>query len=517
MSEAFDRGITVTEMTSMDEPVDVRTHCAAAFVGRALRGPLNTPVTVRSLGEFFRRFGGIWPRSGLGPAVEQFFMHGGRRLHVVRVANGASGSIIRLPGENGVLTLTAVEPGSAEIIRASVDYDRIAAGDIEHFNLTIQRIAPKRALVIDQEIHERLSCREDSRRYVAEVLGNSDIVRTIGPAPGGRPDATVGPHVDRVSGYVLPAERGSDGDALSDYDVIGSAREQTGIFALNGVEAFDLLYLPPNGRAHDYGPAAVAAAELYCRKRGAMLILDPPGAWSSVDDAIRGARSSDYDSPNILSYFPRVVVSGDPSPGPRPAGAALAGLLSKLDDNAGPWCDLDSAGYALKSHLQPAIRLDGEAAARLVREGLNVIDGATAGRAAFRGSVTMARRSRHDARSASLTVRRLCLHVCNTIGRATRWAVFQAGGPRVAHLVRAQVHAFMVGLANEGAFADPRFDVHCEAGLHIDPHDPLRGVTIIVSFVPVGASDKVWLTLHQTVQGCRVSPSAFTPVREECA
>ncbi|HUD97668.1 MAG TPA: hypothetical protein VMO24_08995, partial [Woeseiaceae bacterium] len=63
----------------MHDASGVGTESTAAFVGRALRGPLNTPVLLESFAEFRRRFGGTWHRSSLGPAVEQFFEHGGRR------------------------------------------------------------------------------------------------------------------------------------------------------------------------------------------------------------------------------------------------------------------------------------------------------------------------------------------------------------------------------------------------------------------------------------------------------
>ncbi|MDH3304239.1 MAG: phage tail sheath family protein, partial [Gammaproteobacteria bacterium] len=96
MSEAVDHGITVTEIAAMDQSIDLSKETTAAFVGRALRGPLNSPVLLKNFGEFRRRFGDIWSRSSLGPAVNQFFEHGGRRLYVVRVANNARGAMICL-------------------------------------------------------------------------------------------------------------------------------------------------------------------------------------------------------------------------------------------------------------------------------------------------------------------------------------------------------------------------------------------------------------------------------------
>ena len=125
MSDAADRGITVTEIAATDQPIDAAPETTAAFVGRALRGPLNTPVLVNSFGQFRRRFGDMWSRSSLGPAVQQFFEHGGQRLFVVRVANGARGSMLCLPASGSALVLRAIEPGSTESIRAAVDIDGI--------------------------------------------------------------------------------------------------------------------------------------------------------------------------------------------------------------------------------------------------------------------------------------------------------------------------------------------------------------------------------------------------------
>ena len=517
MSDALDQGITVTKMQAMDEPVDVAPHTAAAFVGRALRGPLNTPVLIENFAAFTHRFGGVWGRSSLGPAVQQFFEHGGKRVHVVRVANNARGAMICLPADHGVLVLTAAEPGSTENIRAAVDYDRIDSGDTDHFNLTVQRIAPITGLVVDQEIYQKLSCNPDSKRNVADVLLDSSLIRVQLPAPPGRPLATGGPGLDARAEYVGHAQRGTDGDELSDYDLVGSSRNDTGLFALNAVEQFDLLYLPPCGRHHDLGPAAVLAAELYCRKRGAMLILDPPAPWESAEDAIEGVRAAGYASSSILSYFPRMKSRSDASGLPRVVGGAVAGLLCKLDAYRGPWQDLDQPGFGFQRHLTPAIEISTAEGAQLVREGLNVIAGRYAGRAAVCGSVTLARTSQVDRRFASLTVRRLCLQITNTIERATRWAVFEAGGPQMAERVRSQVHAYLQGLADRGAFTDESFDVQCESGIHIDPQDPERGVTILLSFQPADGSQHVWLTLHQTVQECRVASTAFAPVTAECA
>jgi len=267
LSDANDRGITVTEIAAMDRPIDVSYDTTAAFVGRALRGPLNIPVLIESFNAFRRRFGGSWHRSSLGPAVRLFFENGGVKLYVVRVANSARGAMIALPASGGVLVLYAAEPGSTENIRAAVDYDGIESSDDEYFNLVIQRIAPDTGLILDQEIFSRVSCRDTSRNFIGSALLGSLLARVQMPLPNGRPAATVNDSAGTEAVYVGHAQSGSDGGALSDYDLIGSAINGTGIFALDSISICCI-----------------------CRRRRGNAISAPPPCWrlsSIASDAAR--------------------------------------------------------------------------------------------------------------------------------------------------------------------------------------------------------------------------------------
>jgi hypothetical protein len=81
----------------------------AAFVGFASAGPLHLPVVVEDAAGFQNIFGGDPPLawdaqsatmlSGhLGPAVRSFFLNGGRRCWVIRVAGQAETDFLALPG-----------------------------------------------------------------------------------------------------------------------------------------------------------------------------------------------------------------------------------------------------------------------------------------------------------------------------------------------------------------------------------------------------------------------------------
>ncbi len=516
MSDAVDRGITVTEIAAMDQPIDVSPETTAAFVGRALRGPLNSPVLVKSFGEFRRRFGDVWSRSSLGPAVRQFFEHGGLQLYIVRVANNARGAMICLPASGSALVLRAVEPGSTEIVRAAVDYDGIDDDEDDLFNLTLQRISPSTGHVIDQELIPRVSYLKDSGDFVGDLLLTSTLARIEHPYPTHRPERTLAAGSGPGSAYIDAVQAGTDGTELSDYDLIGSRSKRTGLFALELAENFDILYLPPPGKGIDTGPAAILAAELYCRERRAMLIVDPRAEWTTAAKAAQGVRELGYASPNMLGYYPRMLHrrSDDLA---RPVGGAIAGLLCKLDRTHGPWESLDQPGLGLQRQLVPAVEMHDDDAAILHRAGLNVIADGPGGRSRVSGSITMGRGSEAHRKFAQLPVRRICLQIVNTIASAARWAVFEPGDKNLARRVRAQVLTYFYCLNDLGAFADDRFIVECDAGVSDRNDIAEHGVTIMLVFRPTGCNEAISLTLHLTAAGCRVGSSAFAPSIEDCA
>jgi phage tail sheath protein FI len=510
LSDAVDRGITVTEIAPMDQPIAVLPETTAAFVGRALRGPLNVPVLVTSFGEFQRRFGKSWSRSSLGPSARQFFDHGGRRLHIVRVANKARGAMICLPAGGSALVLRALEPGSTEIVRAAVDLDGIDPDRGDLFNLTLQRLDPASGRIEDQEIHRNVSHLPDGDRFVGDVLLASTLARVEAPYPSYRPECTLDASGAGGSGYAMPVQAGSDGTELSDYDLIGSRAEQTGLFALDQVEDFDILYLPPPGKGLDTGPAAVLAAELYCRERRAMLIVDPRAEWATASEAARGVRDLGYASPNIFGYYPRLRQKNVDDIA-RPAGGAIAGLLCRQDRTSGPWSGLDRRGLALQRPLVPAVEIGDEEAKQLRRAGINAVVRDTAGRSRVVGDLTMGRGAESHSRLSCLPTQRFCLRVISSIARAARWAVFEPVDSHLGERVRGQVLAYFEELRDLGAFANDRFIVECDAGVSERSDKQEHGVTVLLVFQPSGSREPLSLTLHVTASGCRVGSAAFAP------
>jgi hypothetical protein len=424
--------------------------------------------------------------------------------------------MVCLPANGTALVLRAREPGSTECIRAAVDYDGVESDEIL-FNLTLQRVDSETGWIIDQEMFRGASIRQDSTAFVGDMMLTSTLAHIEKPYPTHRPELTLGSGSQFESSYIGHAQQGTDGSDLSDYDLIGSRRQETGLFALEQVEYFDLLYVPPLGSGKGPGPAAVLAAELYCRERGAMLIYDPPTQWLTPTDAIAGVRNQGYASPNMIGYFPRVYQREDGDGIARVAGAALAGLMCKLDRLHGPWQELDQRGMGLSRRFVAAVDVTESDAQLLARAGLNTIAKRPAGWLRILGSVTMGRGSEAQRKFSNLAVRRSCLRIINAIDRGTRWAVFEPDDTQLAQRIHSQVYAYLCSLANIGAFENDMFMVQCDAGVSRRQNSLEHGVTLLLVFQPVGSASPISFTLHQTVAGCRVASTAFPPVIDNCA
>ncbi|HZL96509.1 MAG TPA: hypothetical protein VFB99_22835, partial [Vicinamibacterales bacterium] len=242
-----------------EEVIPIVAPTIVAFIGRTERGPMNEPIAIESFDDYRRVFGGHSTFSFVSFAVQHFFLHGGESAVVVRAANRATRAIIDMPAGRERLWLQARQPGSREFLRVSVDYDGVEHAP-DKFNLVVQRLSrPGSQLVDDQELFEALSMDPTDERFVVDALHDSDLVRLVGPLPAHRPDATRPVQPGQPIPYVGTSSAGTDGEELTDYDIIGSNNEGTGLFALDRCERIDLVCIPsPPGR--DLGITSFVAA-----------------------------------------------------------------------------------------------------------------------------------------------------------------------------------------------------------------------------------------------------------------
>ena len=228
LAEPFDSQIPTAEQPGSIRVIARAATNIAAFVGRALKGPVNEPVPVRSFADYTRVFGGLWQPSTLSYAVEQFFENGGRCAVIVRVVNGARPPTLTLPTGNGKLILRGVGAGSREFLRASVDYDAIdAEGARIASTWSCSACAPP-APSRSKSRKSSAGCpiTPGADRFVADALLDSRLVRVQGSVPTERPTRTPPAATGAVIGYTPSNPDGDDGGPITDYDVIGSAQSR---------------------------------------------------------------------------------------------------------------------------------------------------------------------------------------------------------------------------------------------------------------------------------------------------
>lgn len=86
-------GVYIQELPSGSHTITGVSTSVTAFVGRALRGPINTAITINSFADFQRTFGGLWKKSLLSYAVRDFFVNGGSQAIIIRVFNINEGDV----------------------------------------------------------------------------------------------------------------------------------------------------------------------------------------------------------------------------------------------------------------------------------------------------------------------------------------------------------------------------------------------------------------------------------------
>ena len=196
-------GVYVEEIPSGVRSITGVATSVTAFIGRAGRGLIDTPVTINSFGDYERRFGGLQADSMMSYAVRDFYQNGGSRAVIVRVANGAAPvniSLLTAADATGQpLVLKAISPGNwGKALSASVNHATREAKEnlpraADFFNLTIRQKGGA------TETFLNVSINKGDARYVVRVLTETSALMVVDETniPATRP-------IETVSNITLP-------------------------------------------------------------------------------------------------------------------------------------------------------------------------------------------------------------------------------------------------------------------------------------------------------------------------
>jgi uncharacterized protein len=548
-------GVYIEEIPSGVHTITGVATSITAFVGRSLSGPVNEPITINSFGDFERFFGGLQSDCPMSYAVRDFYNNGGSQAIIVRLyglsasATPASGSTpasgdtpasggtskggstpatggttaVTTPGSGdgaarltlGPLTLQAASPGGwGNKLQGLVNNDGISQDVADRYGLTKDELFN---LVIqygsDGSIERipNISVNDTAgERRIDRVLTQvSQFVRIPlntdnNPAlPTKRPDPM----------KFVQASGGVDSAKLQIVDYMGSEELKTGLYALEKADLFNLLCIPPDDRAGDTDPTVYAQAMEMCANRRAMLIIDPPAAWSAnkamaANTAAKNLSSalplSGTQARNVALYFPRVI-EADPLRGGQldtfvPCGI-IAGVISRTDRDRGLWKAPAGLDAALNGILGLEVNLNDAENGMLNPLGINCLRAFPINGMVVWGARTLRGADQLADEYKYVPVRRMALFIEESLYRGTQWAVFEPNDEPLWAQLRLNIGAFMQNLFRQGAFQGqtPKdaYLVKCDKETTTQNDINLGIVNILVAFAPLKPAEFVVIQLQQ--------------------
>ena len=501
-------GVYIEEVPSGVRTITGVATSITAFIGRALRGPVNQPVRIQSFGEFERLFGGLWQDSTMSYALQHYFLNGGIDALVVRIVHGGdadpdndAATATTPAGGVGGLDLEAASEGEwGNRLQVIVDDQTRDSSDTALFNLTIQELASadSSAEVVASESFLNVSVDTASPRYINNILEHrSALVRVVGTPPANAPNNAS----ELLTG-------GSDGARLEFGDYEGSESAKTGIFALEDADLFNLLCIPPFTRDIPVATSTWTAALRYCKDRRAMLIVDPDPNWSTPDavvtDSQAGSGLFTLRDENAVLNYPRVKMA-DPLQENRleefaPCGV-VAGIYARTDSSRGVWKAPAGLDAGLVGVRELAYKMTDGENGKINPIGVNalrtfpVIGNVVWGARTLEGADILASEWKY------IPVRRLALFIEESLYRGTQWVVFEPNDEPLWAQIRLNIGAFMQDLFRQGAFqgASPReaYLVKCDKETTTQ-NDIDRGiVNIVVAFAPLKPAEFVVIKIQQ--------------------
>lgn len=517
-------GVYIEEVPSGVRTITGVATSITAFLGRALRGPTDEPITVNSFGDFIRVFGDLSPDFPLSYAVRDFYLNGGQQALIVRLAKNATAS------KNADLKLEAASVGlRGDKLTYTIDAKGITAevagrygiAQADLFNMTVYEEPGKGR--VERFLNLAVTVGAGARRLDRVLAAESNLIRVQKKADGsadlvaGRPtDSTAAE--DPADPAATPASfkkftGGGDSALLTaEADVVGDKNNKTGLYALDKADLFNLLCIPPDTREGDTLKEVYQKAMKYCADRRAVLIVDPPATWgankdtaaATARDGLAGLGLSGVEARNAALYFPRVVQSDPLREGQldvfAPSGM-IAGIMARTDTARGVWKAPAGLDASLSGIQGLQVNLNDAENGMLNPLGINCLRAFPVNGRVVWGARTLRGADQLADEWKYLPVRRTALFIEESLYRGTQWVVFEPNDEPLWAQIRLNVGAFMHNLFRQGAFqgSTPReaYFVKCDRETTTQTDINSGIVNIVVGFAPLKPAEFVVIKLQQ--------------------
>ncbi len=497
-------GVYIEELPSGVRTITGVATSITAFIGRAKKGTLDDPILIQNFSDYERKFGGLWKDSTMSYAVQQYFLHGGSDALIVRVINGGAKATITLPTATSNLILEAANEGDwGEALTVEVDHDTKDTATL--FNLRINELSsPGSTQILSTETFRNLSMDSSNSRFITSILSQQSELVRVKTITTDMPSATIA--------AITAATNGDDGSAISDTQLTAASlmTDRKGMYALDKADLFNILCIPPLTRTADVvsGTTLVNAVK-YCKDKRAMLIVDPPSTWASVDTAKTGVNSlrsslgTDYCT-NAAVYFPRLKMADSLKAGLVdefvPCGA-VAGIYARTDAQRGVWKAPAGQEASFSGVQELTYKLTDAQNGTLNPLGVNCLRSFPVYGNIVWGARTLAGADQLASEWKYIPVRRTALFIEESLYRGTQWVVFEPNDEPLWAQIRLNVGAFMHDLFAKGAFqgTSPKdaYFVKCDKETTTQNDIDKGIVNILVGFAPLKPAEFVMIKIQQ--------------------
>ncbi|AEM85046.1 phage tail sheath family protein [Streptomyces violaceusniger] len=337
-------------------------------------------------------------------------------------------------------------------------------------------------------------------QVVAGSIDPDDVVRFLGECANDLGlEASVNPPVFPLSG-------GEDGAPPGPRDLIGSEADKTGLQALRDIEDVNLLSLPELAGYESVGDmvTVLSAADRLCRERRIFLLVDAPSAWGSVDAARAGIGAFEpVRSDHAALYFPQLRLT-DPLTGRLrafPPSGALAGVIARTDGERGVWKAPAGTEARLAGVYSLGVQLTDRENGLLNPLGINCLRTFPVVGPLVWGARTLRGADALDSEWKYVPVRRLALHIEESLRRGLQWVVFEPNTEQLWQQIRLNASGYLHTLFEKGAFkgGTPRqaYFVKCDKDTTTDEDIANGIVNVVVGIAPVKPAEFVIVKIQQ--------------------
>lgn len=518
MAEYLSPGVYVEEFESGGKPMEAAGTSTAGFVGLAEKGAIcGVPQLVTNFADFKRKFGGYLSENEFGEnrflayAVEHFFINGGSRAFIARVApSDAKCATGAVPANDAVLSVSAKNPGlwgdsiSAVITPASkaktqifedlggakykvknsvgfqvgdavafhnvdgtVSYNKVVKSQDNVLELafefaeevTDKNLLPKKYLTTcefnlevkagdEVEVYEKASFNVTAPNYIEKKTAKSEMV-TVSVLKNVDEDPYTAICGEEAKDSVAVVLTGGSNGSVANITPDTFIGEDNGAGARSGIQAFlDNDVVSLMAVPGIVDPNVQLMLVAHCENLGSRFaVLDMPRDAKRMDDIM--AHRDIFDTNYAALYHPWLTVYDalDKKNTAIPPSGSVLGIYARSDNTRG--VHKAPANEVVRACVGLDVQFNKGEQDILNPKGVNLIR-------SFPGQgirVWGARTATSNASWKYVNVRRLFIFLEETIKANTSWAVFEPNDEALWTRVKRTINVFLNGVWRSGALA----------------------------------------------------------------